>query len=59
MDIKKQLKKVTKELLSEEALNEIQLSFERAVEEKAKLNVAAALVKQDEDYAFKFIGSYR
>jgi hypothetical protein len=53
MDIKKQLKKVTKELLSEEALNEIQLSFERAVEEKAKLNVAAALVKQDEDYANK------
>jgi len=53
MDIKKQLKKVTKELLSEEALNEIQLAFEKAVEEKAKLNVAAALVKQDEDYASK------
>jgi Ca2+-binding EF-hand superfamily protein len=53
MDIKKQLKKVTKELLSEEALNEIQASFEKAVEEKAKLNVASALVKQDEDYANK------
>jgi hypothetical protein len=53
MDIKKQLKKVTKELLSEEALNEIQSSFEKAVEEKAKLNVAAALVQQDEDYANK------
>jgi hypothetical protein len=53
MDIKKQLKKVTKELLSEDALNEIQLAFDRAVEEKAKLNVAAALVKQDEDYASK------
>lgn len=53
MDIKKQLKKVTKELLSEEALNEIQTSFEKAVEEKAKLNVAAELVKQDEDYAGK------
>lgn len=53
MDIKKQLKKVTKELLSEEALNEIQLAFETAVEEKAKINVAAALVKQDEDYANK------
>ena len=53
MDIKKQLKKVTKELLSEEALNEIQSSFERAVEEKAKLHVASALVKQDEDYANK------
>ncbi len=53
MDIKKQLKKVTKELLSEEALNEIQSSFEKAVEEKAKLHVASALVKQDEDYANK------
>ena len=53
MDIKKQLKKVTKELLSEEALNEIQSSFERAVEEKAKIHVASALVKQDEDYASK------
>ena len=53
MDIKKQLKKVTKELLSEEALNEIQSAFESAVEEKAKINVASALVKQDEDYANK------
>ena len=53
MDIKKQLKKVTKELLSEEALNEIQSSFERAVEEKAKIHVASALVKQDGDYENK------
>ena len=53
MDIKKQLKKVTKELLSEEALNEIQASFEAAVEEKAKVQVASALVKQDTDYANK------
>lgn len=53
MDIKKQLKKVTKELLSEEALNEIQSAFENAVEEKAKLHVASALVKQDNDYANK------
>lgn len=53
MDIKKQLKKVTKELLSEEALNEIQASFDRAVEEKAKIHVASALVKQDSDYANK------
>ncbi len=53
MDIKKQLKKVTKELLSEEALNEIQMAFENAVEEKAKLHVASALVKQDNDYANK------
>lgn len=53
MDIKKQLKKVTKELLSEEALNEIQAAFENAVEEKAKIHVASALVKQDEDYARK------
>lgn len=53
MDIKKQLKKVTKELLSEEALNEIQASFEAAVEEKAKVQVASALVKQDSDYANK------
>jgi archaellum component FlaC len=53
MDIKKQLKKVTKELLTEDALNEIQASFEKAVEEKAKLQVAAELIKQDEDYAGK------
>ena len=53
MDIKKQLKKVTKELLSEEALNEIQSAFENAVEEKAKIHVASALVKQDNDYAAK------
>jgi hypothetical protein len=53
MDIKKQLKRVTKELLSEEALNEIQTAFENAVEEKAKINVAAALVEQDADYANK------
>ena len=53
MDIKKQLKKVTKELLSEESLNEIQASFEAAVEEKAKIQVASALVKQDADYASK------
>jgi hypothetical protein len=53
MDIKKQLKKVTKELLSEESLNEIQASFEAAVEEKAKIQVASALVKQDADYANK------
>lgn len=53
MDIKKQLKKVTKELLTEDTLNEIQASFEKAVEEKAKLQVAADLIKQDEDYAGK------
>lgn len=53
MDIKKQLKKVTKELLNEEALNEIQASFDRAVDEKAKIHVASALVKQDSDYASK------
>ena len=53
MDIKKQLKKVTKELLTEDTLNEIQASFEKAVEEKAKLQVASQLIKQDEDYAGK------
>jgi hypothetical protein len=53
MDIKKQLKKVTKELLTEDTLNEIQASFEKAVEEKAKLQVASELIKQDEDYAGK------
>lgn len=53
MDIKKQLKKVTKELLTEDTLNEIQASFEKAVEEKAKLQIAAELIKQDEDYAGK------
>lgn len=53
MDIKKQLKKVTKELLTEDTLNEIQASFEKAVEEKAKLQVASELIKQDGDYANK------
>lgn len=53
MDIKKQLKKVTKELLTEDTLNEIQASFEKAVEEKAKLQIASELIKQDEDYAGK------
>lgn len=53
MDIKKQLKKVTKELLTEDTLNEIQASFEKAVEEKAKLQVASELIRQDEDYSGK------
>ena len=53
MDITKQLKKVTKELLNEESLNEIQAAFENAVNEKAKLQVESALVQQDTEYAGK------
>ena len=52
-NIKDTLKEGTKDLLSEEALNEIEQFFNEAVDERATLHVEAALVKQDEDHASK------
>lgn len=52
-DIKQTLKEGTKDLLSEEVLTQIEEVFNQAVEEKATLQVEAALVKQDEDHAAK------
>ena len=52
-DIKDTLKEGTKDLLSEEVLNEIQAVFNEAVQEKASLTTESALVQQDEDHANK------
>ena len=51
--IKDTLKENMKDLLSEEALNEIETAFNSAVDERASLHTEAALVKQDEDHADK------
>jgi len=52
-DIKQTLKEGTKDILSEEALDEIQAAFTAAVDEKAGLQLEAALTKQDEEHADK------
>ena len=52
-DIKQTLKEGTKDLLSEEVLGEIETAFNEAVEERASLQVEAALAKQDEEHATK------
>lgn len=52
-NIKDTLKDSTKDLLSEDALNEIESVFNEAVNAKAELQVEAALVQQDEDHAKK------
>ena len=52
-DIKQTLKEGTKDILSEEALDEIQAAFTAAVDEKASLQLEAALTKQDEEHADK------
>jgi len=51
--IKDTLKESVDGLLSEDALNEIETAFNSAVEERATLQVEAALVKQDEQHADK------
>lgn len=51
--IKDTLKATTEDLLSEEALNEIENVFNEAVEAKAQLQVEAALTKQDDEHATK------
>lgn len=52
-DIKQTLKEGTKDLLSEEVLGEIETAFNEAVEERASLQIEAALAHQDEDHAVK------
>lgn len=47
------LREQAKDILSEESLNEIETAFNSAVEERASLQVEAALVQQDEDHAAK------
>ena len=51
--IKDTLKESTKDLLSEDTLDQIEAVFNEAVEAKAQLQVGAALVKQDDDHAKK------
>jgi len=55
-NIEEALKEHTKDILSEETLGEIETAFNEAVEERANLQVEAALVKQDEDHAIKVQG---
>jgi len=47
------LKEATKDILSEQTLNEIQQAFEASVNEKVKIHVEKALVEQDEDHSKK------
>ena len=52
-EVKDVLKEATKDILSEETLNELQNLFNEAVTEKVKLHVEKALIEQDEDYSNK------
>jgi len=47
------LKQVSKDVLSEEVLKEIQSAFEKSVSDTVSLHVSKALNEQDEDYAKK------
>ena len=47
------LKEATKDILSEQTLNEIQQAFEASVDEKVKIHVEKALIEQDEDHSTK------
>ena len=47
------LKEATQGILSEESIHAIETAFNEAVEQKIQLNVEAALLKQDEEYANK------
>jgi hypothetical protein len=47
------LKEATRDILSEQTLNEIQQSFEASVNEKVKIHVEKALAEQDEDHSKK------
>lgn len=47
------LKNATSDILTEEALKEIETAFNKSVEDKVKLHVEKALVEQDADYANK------
>ena len=52
-EVKDVLKEATKDILSEETLNELQSIFNEAVNTKVKLHVEKALIEQDEDYSNK------
>jgi len=47
------LKEATKDILTEQTLNEIQQAFEASVNEKVKIHVEKALAEQDEDHSKK------
>lgn len=47
------LKEATKDILTEQTLNEIQQAFEASVNEKVKIHVEKALTEQDEDHSKK------
>ena len=47
------LKEATNDLLTEEVLQQIELAFESAVDEKAAIHVEKALTEQDEEHAAK------
>ena len=47
------LKEVTKDILTEESLGQIQEAFDSAVQERVNLHVEKALVEQDDTYATK------
>jgi len=47
------LKEVTKDILSEDSLSQIQEAFDSAVQERVDLHVEKALVEQDDQYAGK------
>ena len=52
-NISQVLKEATKDILTEDVLNEIQAAFEASVNEKVALHVEKALTEQDEDYSKK------
>jgi hypothetical protein len=52
-NISQVLKEATKDILTEDVLNEIQAAFETSVNEKVALHVEKALTEQDEDYSKK------
>ena len=52
-NITQALKEATKDILTEETLQEIETAFNQAVEAKALIHVEKALNEQDEDYAKK------
>jgi hypothetical protein len=52
-NISQVLKEATKDILTEDVLNEIQAAFEASVNEKVALHVEKALSEQDEDYSKK------
>lgn len=52
-NISQVLKEATKDILTEDVLNEIEAAFETSVNEKVALHVEKALNEQDEDYSKK------